>query len=67
MASYNRGMRLLTECGGVQTAVVDERMQRAPVFILDDALQARAFGEWIDEQFTEITAAAESTTQRPAS
>ena len=47
VASYNRGMRLLTECGGVTTAVVDERMQRAPVFILADALQARAFGEWI--------------------
>ncbi len=63
VASYNRGMRLLTECGGVTTAVVDERMQRAPVFVLADALQARAFGEWITEQFTEIKAAAESTTQ----
>jgi NADP-dependent 3-hydroxy-3-methylglutaryl-CoA reductase len=63
VASYNRGMRLLTECGGVTTAVVDERMQRAPVFILDDALRARAFGEWIDERFTEITAVAESTTR----
>ena len=63
VASYNRGMRLLSACGGVTTAVVDERMQRAPVFILDDALQARSFGEWIDEQFTEITAAAESTTR----
>ena len=63
VASYNRGMRLLTECGGVQTAVVDERMQRAPVFIFDHALQARAFGEWIDEQFTQIKEAAESTTR----
>ena len=63
VASYNRGMRLLAECGGVTTAVVEERMQRAPVFILDGALQARAFGEWITEQFTEIKAAAESTTR----
>ena len=29
VASYNRGMRLLTECGGVTTTVVDDRMQRA--------------------------------------
>ncbi len=62
VASYNRGMRLLTECGGVKTTVVDDRMQRAPVFILDDALQGREFGEWVDEHFDEIKAAAESTT-----
>ena len=42
VASYNRGMRLLTECGGVRTTVVDESMQRAPVFVFDDALEARA-------------------------
>jgi len=39
VASYNRGMRLLSECGGVTTTVVDEAMQRAPVFILADALE----------------------------
>jgi hydroxymethylglutaryl-CoA reductase (NADPH) len=62
IASYNRGMRLLTECGGVKTAVVDDHMQRAPVFILDDALQGRTFGEWVAEHFDEIKAAAETTT-----
>ena len=41
IASYNRGMRLLTECGGVKTTVVDDHMQRAPVFILEDGLRAR--------------------------
>ena len=34
VASYNRGMRLLSECGGVKTTVVDGAMQRAPVFML---------------------------------
>ncbi len=57
VASYNRGMRLLTECGGVTTTVVDDQMQRAPVFILDDALEARKFGEWVDEHFGDIKAA----------
>ena len=47
VASYNRGMRLLTESGGVKTTVVDDRMQRAPVFILDDARQAKELAEWI--------------------
>jgi hydroxymethylglutaryl-CoA reductase (NADPH) len=62
VASYNRGMRLLTECGGVKTTVVEESMQRAPVFILGDALQAREFGRWVDENFAAIRAEAEATT-----
>jgi hydroxymethylglutaryl-CoA reductase (NADPH) len=63
VASYNRGMRLLSESGGVRTTVVEEHMQRAPVFVLDDALAAREFGEWVDEHFADIKAAAESTTR----
>ena len=62
VASYNRGMRLLTESGGVTTTVVDDRMQRAPVFILDDARQARELAGWMREHTQEITEAAESTT-----
>jgi hydroxymethylglutaryl-CoA reductase (NADPH) len=63
VASYNRGMRLLRECGGVRTTVVDDHMQRAPVFIFDDALQAREFGRWVDENLAGVRAAAESTTR----
>ena len=63
VASYNRGMRLLSESGGVRTTVVEEHMQRAPVFVLDDALRAREFGDWVDEHFADIKAAAESTTR----
>jgi hydroxymethylglutaryl-CoA reductase (NADPH) len=63
VASYNRGMRLLTECGGVKTTVVEDQMQRAPVFILEDAAQARRFGEWIEERMGDIRAAAEATTR----
>lgn len=62
VASYNRGMRLLTECGGVRTTVVDESMQRAPVFMFSDAHEAREFGEWVHEHFDEIQAVAEATT-----
>ena len=63
VASYNRGMRLLSESGGVRTTVVEEHMQRAPVFVLSDALEAREFGAWVDEHFGHIKAAAESTTR----
>ena len=63
VASYNRGMRLLTEAGGVRATVVDDRMQRAPVFVLDDARAARELGSWVREHHDEIAAAAQATTQ----
>ena len=63
VASYNRGMRLLSESGGVKTTVVEQFMQRSPVFILDDALKAREFGVWIGEHFEAIKAVAETTTK----
>src|SRR5918912_1519097 len=63
VASYNRGMRLLTESGGVRATVVEDNMQRAPVFIFEDAHQAREFGRWVDEHFEQIKQAAESTTR----
>ena len=63
VASYNRGMRLLTECGGVKATVVEEFMQRAPVFILGNALEAREFGKWVASNFAAIKAEAETTTR----
>lgn len=63
VASYNRGMRLLSDAGGVTATVVDDRMQRAPVFLLDDARAARDLGQWIRDNTLGITAAAESTTR----
>ena len=54
VASYNRGMRLLTECGGVRTTVVEESMQRAPALIFGDARAAREFGHWLQQHFAAI-------------
>ncbi|GEA06379.1 hydroxymethylglutaryl-CoA reductase [Alteromonas sp. KUL42] len=62
VASYSRGMRVINECGGVKTTVVEQFMQRAPAFIFSDAREAREFGAWVDEHFEAIAAAAESTT-----
>ena len=62
VASYSRGMRLLNECGGVKTTVVEGFMQRAPAFIFESAREARGFGEWIEENFDTIKEMAESTT-----
>ncbi|MCC2615356.1 hydroxymethylglutaryl-CoA reductase [Aestuariibacter halophilus] len=62
VASYSRGMRVINECGGVKTTVVEGFMQRAPAFIFEDARQAREFGQWVDDNLDKIRAAAESTT-----
>tara|TARA_B110000967_G_scaffold31217_2_gene29554 strand:- start:3028 stop:4194 length:1167 start_codon:yes stop_codon:yes gene_type:complete len=62
IASYNRGARLLRESGGVKVTVVDDAMQRAPVFIFNDAREAREFGVWVEQNFEEIAAQAETTT-----
>jgi hydroxymethylglutaryl-CoA reductase (NADPH) len=51
VASYSRGMRVLTECGGVTATVVKRSMQRAPVFMFRTAREARDFGEWLAENF----------------
>jgi hydroxymethylglutaryl-CoA reductase (NADPH) len=62
VASYNRGMRLLNACGGVKATVVEQFMQRAPVFLLPDAVAAREFGAWVRGHFEAIKQAAEHTT-----
>src|SRR3954451_2529933 len=63
VASYNRGMRLLYEAGGVTTTIMADHMQRAPAFLFESAREARGFAHWLDEHFDEIKAAAETTTR----
>jgi hydroxymethylglutaryl-CoA reductase (NADPH) len=63
VASYNRGMRLLYECGGVTTTILDDRMQRAPAFLFPSAREARDFGGWLRDNFDAIKEAAEATTR----
>jgi len=63
VASYSRGMKLLNEAGGVTCTVIDEKMQRAPMFAFKNARYAREFGKWIEANFKEIKANAEETTK----
>jgi hydroxymethylglutaryl-CoA reductase (NADPH) len=63
VASYNRGMSLTRAAGGITTTVVDDAMQRAPIFVFQNARDAREFGHWVNANFEHIKAAAESTTQ----
>jgi hydroxymethylglutaryl-CoA reductase (NADPH) len=63
VASYSRGMRVLSECGGVTATVVKHSMQRAPVFMFATAREARDFGEWLTQRFDDVKQAAEATTR----
>ncbi|MEM1056819.1 MAG: hydroxymethylglutaryl-CoA reductase [Bacteroidota bacterium] len=62
VASYNRGMKVLNLSGGVTCTVSDDSMQRAPVFIFENARGARDFRTWLDDHFETIAQHAESTT-----
>lgn len=62
LASYNRGMRVIRESGGVITTVSGDAMQRAPVFVFPSAREARDFGLWLDDNFERVKEVAESTT-----
>ncbi|HET9074905.1 MAG TPA: hydroxymethylglutaryl-CoA reductase [Solirubrobacteraceae bacterium] len=62
VASYNRGMRLLHEAGGVTTTIVADHMQRAPAFLFSSAREAREFGRWLAEHFEQVAAVAQETT-----
>src|SRR3954469_2488610 len=60
VASYNRGMKLVREAGGVTVTVMDDAMQRAPAFVFESARESRAFGEWLRDHFDSIKEAAET-------
>jgi hydroxymethylglutaryl-CoA reductase (NADPH) len=62
VASYSRGMRLTREAGGITTTVIDDAMQRAPLFVFQDARHARDFGHWVDANIDTIRSVAEQTT-----
>lgn len=62
LASYNRGMKVIRESGGVLTTVVGQAMQRAPCFVFRNSRDARDFEQWLIKNFAEIKTVAESTT-----
>jgi len=61
VASYNRGIKVLNLAGGVTCTVSDDCMQRAPVFVFENARGARDFRDWVDQNIAEIREAAEAT------
>jgi hydroxymethylglutaryl-CoA reductase (NADPH) len=63
VASYHRGMRIITSAGGCNAAVLEERIERTPAFVLRDLPCAVAFAAWIRERQAALAAAAERTSR----
>ena len=61
IASYNRGIKVLNLSGGVKSTVVSDAMQRAPVFVFEDAREGRKFVSWILNNIEKIKEEAEAT------
>jgi hydroxymethylglutaryl-CoA reductase (NADPH) len=62
VASYNRGMKLTNEAGGIVTTILKDTMQRAPLFVFENAQFSKNFENWVDARFEDIKAQAEATT-----
>ena len=65
VASYSRGMRAISECGGARTTVVKHSMQRAPVFLFNNALEARDFGVWLDQNLDSLRGVVKASVDVP--
>ena len=61
VASYSRGMKAINMCGGAKTTVTDDRMNRAPVFVFEDARNARDFRDWVFDHYETVKKKAEET------
>ncbi len=61
VASYNRGIKVVNLSGGVKVTVVGDAMQRAPVFVFEDARESRDFVRWVNKNESKIKEEAEAT------
>ncbi len=62
VASLNRGCSVLNDAGGATARVTKRGMTRAPVFRVADVAGAATLVEWVEDNISELRAAAEATT-----
>lgn len=63
VASYDRGAKLITECGGCASMVVKDSLIRSPGFAFSNLGEVRRFLPWIDAQFETLRRVAAATTR----
>ncbi|MBZ9570244.1 hydroxymethylglutaryl-CoA reductase (NADPH) [Methanobrevibacter sp. TMH8] len=62
VASVNRGCSTITEAGGVNTRVIDDKMTRAPVIKAKSASETVKIKQWFENNFQNLKEIAETTT-----
>lgn len=62
VASVNRGCSTITQSGGANVRIIDDKMTRAPVIKAESVTEAMELKKWIENHFNELKEAAESTT-----
>ena len=63
IASVNRGCSTITQSGGANVRIIDDKMTRAPVIKAESVIEAIEIKKWIENNFTELKKAAEVTTR----
>ncbi|HDI74984.1 MAG: hydroxymethylglutaryl-CoA reductase (NADPH) [Thermoprotei archaeon] len=63
VASVNRGCKAITLSGGAKVRVIEDKMTRAPLFVLPSIADAVDFVKWVKEHLSDIKAEAEKTTR----
>lgn len=62
VASVNRGCSTITEAGGVNTKIIDDKMTRAPVIKTKSVNESVEVKKWFEDNFQKLKKIAESTT-----
>ncbi|PMH44505.1 3-hydroxy-3-methylglutaryl-CoA reductase [Vibrio sp. 10N.286.49.B3] len=62
VASYHRGAKLLTACGGASAMLLNEGVTRTPGFAFYNLAQAGQFVAWVVTQYDHFKSLAEATT-----
>lgn len=63
VASYNRGMKIVSESGGVNVRLLKDETYIGVIIDFDDLLEVIEFSHWIDEHFSNLKEIAEDTTK----
>lgn len=63
VASYSRGMQLISAAGGCSALLLDEGVGRAPGFAMRSLAECAAFVNWVHEHWEDVQREASSTTR----
>ena len=63
ITDYNAGMRIVTKSGGLNAAVISNKIHISPVFFVKNLWEAEQLMKWVESNFKRIIQEAEGTTK----